>query len=315
EHNLDYDRLLDSSPYKEAHRLQMIQWGERKRESDPGYFCHLATEEQDKPVWLVSDCRRPSDVEYFKSHYSTGPAPFPAYSCCVLVRVSASDEGWGCAVMAVGGDVSILDINDLDSILTELDQGQFSEVKWEDFGLKAGLSQNTLEKIKTDSRGDTHQCLKKCLSCWLRREDNIDDKGKPSWRRLAEILEELGERALADTIRGRRGVSSEEQQVCPVPTSGHSISLAKPLEKQFQQMLIEFLNILTRFVNQVFKRRQRLKDVKTCLAGIGHNQRNKKEIDEVHNESGLMYLLRSYCSLREFSIVTSLAENMKMTDM
>uniref|UniRef100_A0A1X7TJ69 Death domain-containing protein n=1 Tax=Amphimedon queenslandica TaxID=400682 RepID=A0A1X7TJ69_AMPQE len=204
--------------------------------------------------------------------------------------------------MAVGGDVSILDINDLDSILTELDQGQFSEVKWEDFGLKAGLSQNTLEKIKTDNRGDTHQCLKKCLSCWLKRQDNVDDKGEPSWRRLAEILEELGERALADTIRGRRGVSSEEQQVCPVPTSGHSISLAKPLEKQFQQMLIEFLNILTRFVNQVFKRRQRLKDVKTCLAGIGHNQRNKKEIDEVQNESGLMYLLRSYCSLREFSI-------------
>ncbi|XP_003391475.1 PREDICTED: phosphomevalonate kinase-like [Amphimedon queenslandica] len=96
EHNLDYDRLLDSSPYKEAHRLQMIQWGERKRESDPGYFCRLATEEEDKPVWLVSDCRRLSDVEYFKSHCSTGPA----HPSCVLVRVSASDEvrrsrGWG----------------------------------------------------------------------------------------------------------------------------------------------------------------------------------------------------------------------------
>uniref|UniRef100_A0A1X7TIH1 Phosphomevalonate kinase n=1 Tax=Amphimedon queenslandica TaxID=400682 RepID=A0A1X7TIH1_AMPQE len=70
----------------------MIQWGERNRESDPGYFCRLATEEQDKPVWLVSDCRRPSDVEYFKSHYSTGHAPFPAHP-------SSSDEvrrsrGW-----------------------------------------------------------------------------------------------------------------------------------------------------------------------------------------------------------------------------
>ena len=95
--------MLDSSPYKEVHRLQMIEWGERKRESDPGYFCRLATEEQDKPVWLVSDCRRPSDIEYFKSHYSSlplsGPAPFPSHSSCVLVHVSASDDvrrscGW-----------------------------------------------------------------------------------------------------------------------------------------------------------------------------------------------------------------------------
>ena len=90
--------------------------------------------------------------------------------------------------------------------------------------------------------------------------------------------------------------------------------VAKPLEKQFQQMLAEFVNILTHFVNQVFKRKQRLKDVKTCLAGIGHNEKDKKEIDEVHDESGLMYLLQSYCSLREFSIVTTLAKNMKMAD-
>ena len=77
-------------------------------------------------------------------------------------------------------------------------------------------------------------------------------------------------------------------------------------------MLAEFVNILTRFVNQVFKRKQRLKDVKTYLAGIG--PRNRKEIDEVQDEVGLICLLRSYCSLRTFSILTSLAKDMKMTD-
>ena len=66
------------------------------RQDDPGYFCLLATQEQDKPVWLVSDCRRPSDVEYFKSRYSSLTS---FSSSCFLVRVSASDgvrsgRGW-----------------------------------------------------------------------------------------------------------------------------------------------------------------------------------------------------------------------------
>lgn len=67
----------------------MITWGESIRNKDPGYFCRLATQDADKPVWLVSDCRRLTDVEYFRHHYSN----------CVVVWVSASDvvrasRGW-----------------------------------------------------------------------------------------------------------------------------------------------------------------------------------------------------------------------------
>ena len=128
-------------------------------------------------------------------------------------------------------------------------------------------------------------------------------------------------------------MSSDVNEKKHVDTPSHSISreyslyclhtvviydfiylVAKPLEKQFLEMLAEFLNILTRFVNQIFKQKQSLKDVKTWLSGIGHNEKERKEIDEVHDESGLMRLLRSYCSLREFSIVTSLAKNANMAD-
>ena len=88
-------------------------------------------------------------------------------------------------------------------VLNELEQ--FSEIEWEEFGLKAGLYKNTLEKIKADNKANIHQCFVECLSCWLKRQDDVDEQGKPSWRRLAEILEGIGDRASADEIKDRKG--------------------------------------------------------------------------------------------------------------
>ena len=106
----------------------------------------------------------------------------------------------------------VLDINDLYSVFTELEQGQFSEVKWEEFGLNAGLYMKTLDKIKANER-DTHQCFVECLSCWLRRQDDVNRQGKPSWMKLAEILEKIEEQALADKIREQRERKSKYQSL------------------------------------------------------------------------------------------------------
>ena len=91
----------------------------------------------------------------------------------------------------------------MDAILNQLKL--FPNDKWEDFGLKAGLYAPRLSTIGANHRGDSEECFRRCLSLWLERADNVDGKGKPTWQRLAEILEEMGNKALADTIRIEKG--------------------------------------------------------------------------------------------------------------
>ena len=67
--------------------MEMMKWGEEVRSKDPGYFCRLAIQEATKPVWIICDARRHTDMEFFSN--------YPMLS----IRVQASDEvrrsrGW-----------------------------------------------------------------------------------------------------------------------------------------------------------------------------------------------------------------------------
>ncbi|CAH0381198.1 unnamed protein product [Bemisia tabaci] len=69
---LSLAELMGTSEYKETYRKNMIKWGEEKRLEDPGYFCQAAikmTNANLKPVWIISDARRMTDLEWFQSHY------------------------------------------------------------------------------------------------------------------------------------------------------------------------------------------------------------------------------------------------------
>ena len=85
EHGLNFEELLNSSGYKEIHRAEMIKWGEEKRNSDPSFFCRLATSGpgSEKPVWIISDARRKTDIAYFKDKFCNRTK---------LVRMKAAEE-------------------------------------------------------------------------------------------------------------------------------------------------------------------------------------------------------------------------------
>ncbi|VDM56076.1 unnamed protein product [Angiostrongylus costaricensis] len=81
-HGLDYSELISNGPYKELHRLNMIKWGERIRSVEPDFFCRATIPSTcNDDVVIISDCRRPTDIEYFKSNYPI-----------LTVRVDASTE-------------------------------------------------------------------------------------------------------------------------------------------------------------------------------------------------------------------------------
>lgn len=95
-YNMNYEEMMTSSQYKEMRRAEMIRWGEEKRSNDVSVFCRSEKDialETEKPVWILSDARRPSDVEYFKNYAKENGHQFFA------IRVSANIEtrksrGW-----------------------------------------------------------------------------------------------------------------------------------------------------------------------------------------------------------------------------
>lgn len=64
-------------------------------------------------------------------------------------------------------------------------------VKWSELGLKLGLNRPTLEKIALKERDDVERCKIEMSAAWLRWEDDVQKKGRPSWKRLLDALGEV----------------------------------------------------------------------------------------------------------------------------
>ena len=80
---LEFRTLSLTSPSPDASHIP--HFASFSRNSDHGYFCRAALKHysaHERPVWIVSDCRRATDIAFFE-------AEFPGK--CLRVRVKASD--------------------------------------------------------------------------------------------------------------------------------------------------------------------------------------------------------------------------------
>ena len=88
------------------------------------------------------------------------------------------------------------DIHDLCEVLESMNDLN----EWNVLGLQLGLHYPTLQKIENDHPNRTDTCKMKMLAAWLQQQDNVSQKGVPSWSVLQAALKKLGENELAKRI-------------------------------------------------------------------------------------------------------------------
>ena len=71
---------------------------------------------------------------------------------------------------------------------------------WKDLGLQLGLLYPTLTDIETHRHYKPSECRIDMLSAWLQQQDNVPQKGVPSWSVLRAALQSMGEHETADRI-------------------------------------------------------------------------------------------------------------------
>ena len=92
------------------------------------------------------------------------------------------------------------DITHLSAVFEALEKHMFPCRRWFELGLLLGILQPTLAKIEKDHRDDVVRCLQECLTCWLRRVDQVDENGRPSWDVLVSALKKMKENYVAENI-------------------------------------------------------------------------------------------------------------------
>ena len=73
-------------------------------------------------------------------------------------------------------------------------------INWMELGLQLGLIHSTLKKIDIEQRSTVSRCNIEMLSAWLQKQDNVSQKGIPSWSVLRAALKRIGEHETADRI-------------------------------------------------------------------------------------------------------------------
>ena len=71
---------------------------------------------------------------------------------------------------------------------------------WKELGLQLGLLLPTLDRIERERQLRISECKIDMVSAWLQQQDNVSQKGIPSWNVLRAALKKVGENEMADKI-------------------------------------------------------------------------------------------------------------------
>ena len=75
-------------------------------------------------------------------------------------------------------------------MLNALRDGGFSDGSYYDLGLELGLHDRTLDNIKSDN-SNAKDRLRECISKWLKRVNDVNERGGANWKTLCDAVEKI----------------------------------------------------------------------------------------------------------------------------
>lgn len=133
-YNLNLSDLMSDGEYKEKYRTDMIIWSDQERLKDPGVFCNAAVklyEADKKPIWIVSDIRRKTDIAWFRTMYG---------NVVKTVRITADEK--------TRLDRGYVFTSGVDDVASECDLDDFCGWDWVIDNSCAGNPSNCLKDIE-----------------------------------------------------------------------------------------------------------------------------------------------------------------------
>ncbi|XP_019858328.1 PREDICTED: uncharacterized protein LOC109586570 [Amphimedon queenslandica] len=190
----------ESSSSNEVHYIKVD--AEKQTCSDPVH-CHKVRRTrsltQRESVWFEGEFK---DKRSFLKYLFSGVGLFSLI--ILLMLIGFLFTGLVNINLTTADKENILTISDLREVLDALNDGYFPSNKWFQLGLSLGLSNPKLETIEDNYPKNNKRCLQNCLTLWLK--ENIE----ATWSKLADAVDNTGEKAIAAYIRIRKVQSKSE---------------------------------------------------------------------------------------------------------
>ena len=87
--------------------------------------------------------------------------------------------------MGVHYCLSLIEDDDLLDVLEEMMPVVNS---WKAIGRGLRIDSGHLEMIQKDNLGNSKECLSEMLTCWLKRNYNVERFGEPTWRGVVKVV-------------------------------------------------------------------------------------------------------------------------------